>query len=382
MDIITNEKLGELLLARGEWCISLFMPTHRMSRETEQNPIRFKNLLGEAEDRLLEKGLHADEVKKMLRAPQSLFESFDFWQHQSDGLALFFSADSFHLFRLPLNFDGKVFINDRFHIKPLLPLLNSEGTFHILAISQNKVRLFEGTAQTIDEIDLPETPETLAESFPDDWPKQKFQFQTMGSSGRGGQEGKTHTHAVGNDLKVRLKKWFRLIDKEVSTLLKDTRSPLVLAGVDTLFPVYKEVNSYPHLVEEGIAGNPDKIKGKELHPKAWALVKPIFTKAREKGVQRYNKHAGTERASDDITQALLAAYHGRVDTLFVALGVQVWGKADFENEKVIINDSRQSGDEDLLDLATIQTLIRGGAVFAVAKEDVPSKTLISAVMRY
>ncbi|NCB01959.1 MAG: hypothetical protein EOM67_07300 [Spirochaetia bacterium] len=382
MDIITNEKLQEILSIRSAWCISLFMPTHRAGRETEQDPIRYKNLLSEAEERLLAKGLGAHDVKKMLKAPKSLLEATPFWQHQSDGLALFFSIDYFYLFRLPLEFTPMVFVNDRFHIKQLLPILNSDGTFNILAISQNKVRLFKGTQQTIDEIDLPDTPDTLSESFPDDWPKQKFQFQTMGSSGKGGQGGNTHAHATGTDVKVRLKKWFRKIEKEVTSLLKDTQSPLVLAGVDTLFPIYSEVNTYPNLVEEGIPGNPDEMTGKELHPKAWALVEPIFTKERETGIALYRQLADTEQTTNDITKALLGAYRGQVKTLFVALGVQVWGNYDPEKEEVLLYESHQSGAEDLLDLAAIQTLIMGGAVFAVPPEDVPSSTLVAAVFRY
>jgi len=48
MDRITMEKLKDTFLTRrSDWCISLFMPTHRAGRETEQDPIRFKNLLRE-----------------------------------------------------------------------------------------------------------------------------------------------------------------------------------------------------------------------------------------------------------------------------------------------------------------------------------------------
>jgi hypothetical protein len=34
-------------------CISIFMPTHRLGREVQQDPIRLKNLLGEAEEHSL-----------------------------------------------------------------------------------------------------------------------------------------------------------------------------------------------------------------------------------------------------------------------------------------------------------------------------------------
>ncbi|RPJ11944.1 MAG: hypothetical protein EHM37_10145 [Deltaproteobacteria bacterium] len=36
-------------------------------------------------------------------------------------------------------------VSHRFHVKPLLPVLTSDGTFYILALSQNQLRLLEGT---------------------------------------------------------------------------------------------------------------------------------------------------------------------------------------------------------------------------------------------
>jgi len=43
------------------------------------------------------------------------------------------------------------------------------------------------------------------------------------------------------------------------------KAPLVLAGVEYLFPIYQEANTYPDLVEEGITGNPENLKPEELH---------------------------------------------------------------------------------------------------------------------
>jgi hypothetical protein len=191
-----------------------------------------------------------------------------------------------------------------------------------------------------------------------------------------------HGHDSGNEIKDRLQKWFRLIDKEVAELLSHTHSPLVLAGVDNLFPLYKEINTYPNLVEEGISGNPDRMTAKDFHPLAWAIVKPMFHKDREAGLAKYRQLADTELTTKDVAEAVLAAKHGRVETLFVALGVQVWGSLNQEDEKVTLSDTKQPGYEDLLDLAAIHTLVNGGSVFAVSAEDVPSQNHIAAVLRY
>jgi len=382
MDLITMEHLKVIITKQSDLCISLFMPTHRTGQKTEQDPIRYKNMLGEAEKQLKAKGLGTSKVDEILTKARNLFEATSFWQHQSDGLAVFFSEDFFQLFRLPIAFTEMVVVTSRFHIKPLLPLLNSDGTFHILAISQNQVRLMAGNQYSVDEIDLGDTPEALSQTLPSEWPKQNLQYQTGAPSKGGTQAAMYHGHDSGNEIKQRLQKWFRLIDKAVMDLLLDTRSLLVLAGVDTLFPLYKEVNSYPHLVDEGISGNPDKMTSKDLHPKAWAIVEPMFHKERKAGLEKYHQLAGTGQTTTDITETLLAASHGRVEMLFVALDVQIWGRFDQEKDTVTPSKTKQPGDEDLLDLAAMQTLVNGGSVFAVSPEEVPSKSLIAAVLRY
>jgi len=91
MDRITMDILRQIFLdSHSDWCVSLFMPTHRAGRETEQDPIRFKNLLREAEERLMGKGLRSPEVQEIVKRPQLLLQDQGFWQRQSDGLAVFF----------------------------------------------------------------------------------------------------------------------------------------------------------------------------------------------------------------------------------------------------------------------------------------------------
>lgn len=83
-----------------------------------------------------------------MRPAENLLRDEDFWQHQSDGLAVFLSPGSFRAHRLPSRFDEILVIADKFQIKPLLPLFNRNVKFYILALSMNEVRLFLGTEYT------------------------------------------------------------------------------------------------------------------------------------------------------------------------------------------------------------------------------------------
>jgi hypothetical protein len=168
-------------------------------------------------------------------------------------------------------------------------------------------------------------------------------------------------------------------------LLKNKRIPLVLAGVDYILPLYKEANTYPNLMDEGILGNPELLSAKELQARAWAIVRPYFHKTREEAMARYRQLAGTGQASNDLREILLSAYYGRVEVLFVAKDLQRWGTCDPDTRAVRLHASAEPGDEDLLDLAAIQTLLHRGVVYTVDPEKVPDDQThepIAAVFRY
>lgn len=77
-----------------------------------------------------------------------------------------------------------------------------------------------------------------------------------------------------------------------------------------------------------------------------------------------------------------AAYSGQVDTLFVPIGVQRWGRFDPEDLSVHVHDEPEPGDEDLLDFAAIQTILNSGTVYAVEPENVPDSRYVAATLRY
>lgn len=382
MDIITTQDLQKLLRSEDGWHVSLFMPAHRAGRETEQDRIRYRNLLSQVDKRLLEKGIRTPDVKKMMEGAEKVALDPAFWRGQSDGLAVFFNGHSLYTYRLPLPFEELVVISDRFHLKPLLPFFSSDGQFYILALSQNQVRLLKGSRYTVDEIELENLPKSLREALPYEQFERQLQFHTGTPSGIGERGGVFHGHDPREDDKQRILRWFHKINDELTRMLSEEHAPVVLAGVDFLFSLYEEANSYPNLLKEGVAGNPDELKPAELHNRAWQVVQPTFSEAQHKAAAQYQKLAGSGSATADIKEALLAAHHGRVETLFVKLGVHVWGVFDAEADQVTVHEQAEQGDLDLLDLAAAETLLKGGEVYAVESDEMPAQRVVAAIFRY
>ncbi len=380
MHAFSQDELKALLGKHQGLCISIFMPTFRTGQESQQNPIRFRNLLRTAEEKLLAGGLRPQEIRELLEPAQALPGNVLFWRRQSDGLALFLSADLFRCFRLPVAFDELIVVAERFHIKPLLPVLGGEGRFHILALSQKEVRLFEGTRQSVREIELDSLHKNLAEALQYDELERQVRFRTGSASGAAGMAMVSGHGGVSDDTKDNLRKYFRLIDRGLHDLFRDEHTPLILAGVDYLFPLYREGNTYPRLVEEGIPGNPEGASAEALHRQAMRIVGPVFQKAETDAVAQYRQSSGTGLTSTEIPEIVPAAAHGRVGLLFVAAGRRHWGTFDPRSDAVELHP--KTAGEDLLEIAAVQTYLNGGAVFTLPPEKMPDATDLAAVFRY
>src|SRR4030043_1614522 len=310
MNVLTRNNLNLLMAVHKGPCVSVFMPMHRSGPETQQDPVLLKNLIREAEERLMTRGIPAPEARELLESAQKLLQGDLFHQHQSDGLGMFLSLEVFRYYLLPFVFKELVIVTDRFHIRPLLPLLSGDGRYYILALSQNRVRLLQGTHYSVNEVSLADVPKNLAETLRDDDSWKELQMHSAISGGQGTFSSVTHGSEV--DSKENIKRYFRRIDKGLHEWVRDERAPLVLAGVDYLHPIYKEVNSYPHLMEDGIGGNPEHLSTKELHAQAWTVVRPYFQKAQGEAVEQYKQFISSGRASNRVREIILAAFPGRV----------------------------------------------------------------------
>jgi hypothetical protein len=79
------------------------MPTHRTG-DVQQDPIRLKNLVNQAQDKLVAAGLRPAAAKELLRPVHNFEEDTLFWQNHSEGLALFISPNTFRFGHLPFRF--------------------------------------------------------------------------------------------------------------------------------------------------------------------------------------------------------------------------------------------------------------------------------------
>ncbi|HIK04385.1 MAG TPA: hypothetical protein IGS40_06670 [Trichormus sp. M33_DOE_039] len=388
MTLLSIDELKTLTENSQTPCITIYVPMQKSGAEIRQNPIRFKNAIREAEERLDAMGVRHSEALNLLQPAMEL-DRHDFWEHQDQGLAIFISPEIFRYYCLPMDLPELVVVGNQFHLKPLLSLINSDRKFYLLALSQQNVRFFEGNHYEIEEIQVENMPPNLeAVLLIQDNSEKGVQHRiatTRGGTANPFQHpGEFHGQGSSDTHQADILQFCYAIDQALHEKLRDEQAPLIVAGVEYLHPLYREANSYPHLLKEGITGNQELTNLKELHHQAWSIVAPMVEEQQQQAIAFYQQLAGEDvtQASGDIKEIVPAAYYQKVDTLFVPLGQQIWGKFDPDTMTVDVHSEPEPDDEDMLDFAAVHTFLNGGQVYTVEPAQIPNDQPVAAIFRY
>lgn len=395
MDLFNRSNLRRLAELQDEVCISLYMPTYRDESNWSQNTTRLKNLLGEARDQLRDQDYREDDIDQILGDARQLLDRPSFWRSNiGDGLAVFITSESTELFRLPLSFEEVAIVGDRFHLKPLFPIIAANNRFYLIALSQSEVRFFQGTHQAMTEIETTTIPSDIVEAIQQsESPEEQPQPQRQGSGREGLREDgapvqeneETVSGGLNTDPLDELKHFLRQVDESVNGYIGGEDVPLLLAGNSEYLPLYREVNSYSHLTDDEIVVDSSNAgTTEELHEKAWSVVEPVFQAAEKKEAERFDQlyYQDEKMASDDFHEVLPGCAYSRVQTLFVPVGEYRWGRFDPSTNTVEVHENKQPGDGDLLNYAAVNAYLNGATVHVLRPEKMPGGRSIAATFRY
>lgn len=385
MERITKDLIKQLLETELTPCLSLYMPAHRSHPENQQDPIRFKNLVKQLEESLLQKYSNA-EVQEFIAPLWALADDKEFWNHASVGIGVFSGSGFFKTVGLPIEVAELAVVADSFHTKPLRKYLQSTDRYHVLGLSLHEIHLYEGNRHSLVEVDFHADITQLREDLTgDDDTKEKH--LTVASYGGTGGEGSGMRHGHGGykeEVDKDTERFFRSVAAEIAEFYsKPTGWPLILAALPEHHSLFRQVNKNPLLLDEGIAINPDTQTNKQLIEKAWEIMKPVYHQKLDDLAGRFMQAQGNDKGSDDYKKIAVAAIEGRVETLIIEsdriIPVRITNlvtgntqKKDIENPKV----------DDLLDDMGELVLKMGGQVMVFPVNKMPTETGMAAIFHY
>jgi hypothetical protein len=379
-----QEDLRALATTAGP-CLTILADMPRKENALKEIRLHLRTALQEAEQKLQNYKIEAGTIQKMLEPLRAWADDPDEIAGRGASLLILRTPESLQVFSLPRAAQEICAVGDRFYITPVLKLLQEEREFYILALSQKHVRLLRCTDHSSEEAPLPPSLATDLDQFlqtdkPDHNLKNRHAAMVSGGNNGGVMFG-----TGPDDLAAQgqLHDFFRAIDRSIThEVLKDSKAPLIVAAVEYELAMYQKVNSYAHMIPEGVHGSPDGLKGGEMHKRALELLNASADQPAENALALFEK-SGPERSSSNIREVVKAAYDGRILHLFLAEGASHMGNFDEITRKVHDHEAHpQSTDEDLLNAAAVQTISHAGNVFVLPKEKMPGQAEVAAVFRY
>lgn len=352
-----DEDLIRLQRAVGGPRLSLFVPL--VSRPWPSPRLRrgIETMLARAEQDLRAMDVPAAEAADLLDRVQHAVDQIRPLGERHRGCALFADSSVVHRHHVDFALPALAAVGDRFAFTPLLPALDRQGSFYVLALTYSRIDVFVGTAVTLRRLGL--------EGF------ELAAWSTMPTS-------PALPRCTADERAARMMRHVTGVDRALRQILGATGAPLILSGEPHLQALYRAANTYPHLIEPGLdpCGRPDTVD--ELHRQAWALVAPRLTGDRAAATAAYDRLRGTDRVIVDRGAALRAAADGKVTALLVDESLCAWPAGE---EPTVVRAGTPAAPAGLLEAGVADTLDSGGEVFVVSAAEMREAASVVAIRR-
>lgn len=353
--------LTELIAERPELGVSILMPTHVSGSETQQDPLRFKNLLSEAWSQLTALGHSSADSDRVLTAAQSLMDDREFWQHQELGLAVFLAGGEIRTYTLPVSVTDQVVVRHGYHLTPLLPLVASDELFYVVTVTSQEVEMFRASRFEISRVYY-EGPLSLDDQGTGSDYQNPVQASPVARPHTGSID-ISHAQVYGDSpeewRKGRLVDYARRVAVGIDQYVARDRAPVVLVASPALLGHVQRASTLTPATLWAIDTDPASMDQAQLRDSAYAVLEPHLTASREQTWGRFRalRESHDERAATDTGDLARLAQQGRIETLLISDAACSGGMLD----------GAQTPNPSSLDLddLVVGTLSRSGRVRVV-----------------
>lgn len=372
--------IQEFLRSPGP-CITILLPPYRPGEQEKPMAALLKTYLQDAARQLVTRRIAESVVTDLLAPLRQLTEAPEFVGGSHFGRAIFRAPDVFAKFDFIAPVKAVLTVGGCFNIRSVLTELHLPSEFYLLKLSKKQVALIRYAGLRGEPVELPKgVPRTLDEALAFKAPDHDLEDR----SASGGSAGEMHRIRFGTGSgretqNAYLADFFKAVDRGVRELLHEGRAPLLLAGVDEDTGTYRSISTYSNLLKETIHGSANTpLAEDELLRRAYTIVRSDCIERAAASLTESREKMAPARFSTDVDAIVKAAVEGRVSRLYIDEGAQ---KLD------VFQGTRRGGrsdwgEEDLLNVAAVETILQGGLAFALPAAKMPDGAAMAAVLRY
>ncbi len=349
---------------RGYPALTITLPTHRTSPDNRQDPIRVRNLVTQATDRLLGE-FKRREVDPLLTLLERMVSTIDY-RHTLDGLALFVNQDFARTFQVPFTLKERVIVDETFATRDLVFALNRSPRYWTLVLSEKPTRLMEGLRDTLVEVTEGEFP--------------------MTHEGPGGSAPLPGGFGVRKSAyrDERHRQFFRQVDAAFKPVLADDPLPLAVIGVDRYLAFFSEVTAHRDAILTTLTGSHARTSPHTLAKLVWPLVEANLSARRQQVLAELEHATGERKVASTVGEVWRFAHEGRGALLLVEEGFHYPAVVDASGMRLTPADDPTAAGvlDDAVDEIIEAVLSKQGRVVFLADGQLAEHQRITLILRY
>jgi len=288
--------------------VSILVPTHAATGDSQQDPIYVKNSIRAAEMRLL-RDFPRRDAEPVIQHLKQVAEEIDY-RADHEGLAIFATRDTGLWFDLPFCPDELVKVDETLATGEIARGLNHVPRYWLVTLGGHRARLMEGTNDRLREVELAGFPLYSEESsVPEIVP--------------GGREANPAVHpqeAVDHRL------FLRRASESFEKILHEDPTPVVVVGIDRYLDLVRSENLFGDRRIAEISGNYDYMGPGELGRLVWPEVEQGFRAEWAKLLDSLEVATGKKLAAFGLQECWDAAQMNRGHHLLVEEGYRQPGR--------------------------------------------------------
>lgn len=306
-NILESSDISSLRRQKGNICVSVIVPTHRLSPERQTDRLTVHDALNRAKE-ILTSNYSASETSTILRHMNELYQETDF-THNMSGIGYYVSAAVKRSIRFSFPVEENVMVNDHFELRELIYRDSYAGPYWVLLLTEQGGRLFSGNWDNLAEIKNKQFPMVFTDDFVYAKPAHKASY--AGSAHvKNFEKDKSETEAI------RLTEFFRILDKALESHVRNN-IPLVVMGVEKELSAFCAISKHNPQIAGKITGSYGHLNDKELADLAWPVARQHFEDNWKSLTKEFEEKTGEGLGISGIQSVWNAACEGKALRLLV-----------------------------------------------------------------
>ncbi|WP_068598126.1 AOC03_06830 family ribosome hibernation factor [Vaginella massiliensis] len=317
-------KLKSLKNLRSENSITIILNTHRTLPDNKQDALLLKNLVKEAENRLLA-DFSSKEVKDLIEKLHTLADSIDH-RHNLESLILFVSREIAEYVRLPIPVENRVVIDNTFATRDLIRGMHHRANYYVLVLSKDEARLIQASEDKV------------VKEFGGVFPYKNELAQAPYKAEASDASRLSNLTA----------EFFNQVDKAVNYARKDNPLPVLVVSDEQNYHEYLKIADQPNTIFETSLGRSRQTeKDAAIVADAWKIVRKHNEEKNNQRKEELLKAVSSNKFLSDTNEIYQAIKQGKMQTLFIEQGL--FQPAVIENDEVVLVSDDQRNDKDVID---------------------------------